>query len=226
MKVTSIKMIAITASINYGDKLRICLELNHAFFNKWFVVTSKDDLATMKVCQEYSNVEILHFDFGINSQGQCAFNKGGALQYCQQQVYRDYADEWYLILDSDIILPDNFPQLLERVNWNHDCLYGAEGRDDYDALSDIQGQKAGNAYELEGECLGFFQLYYRHFCYSESQTARSCDAVFRNLFRNHLHIPGLRVKHMGKPWVNHNGVTGNDFDMDCQIDWDLIRYSV
>jgi hypothetical protein len=218
-------MIAITTSINYGDKLRICLELNHTFFRKWFVVTSEDDLATIKVCQSYSNVEILHFDFSISSQGKCAFNKGGALQYCQQQVYRDYSDEWYLILDSDIILPDNFPQLLERVDWNQDSLYGAEGRDDYDALSDIQSQKAGKAYELEAECLGFFQLYYRHLCYSESQTARSCDAVFRNLFRNHLHIPGLRVKHMGKPWVNHNGVTGNDFHMDCQIDWDLIRYS-
>ena len=53
------------------------------------------------------------------------FDKGGAIKMVQQIVYEKYPNHWYLILDSDIILPNNFIDILIKEDLNEECIYGA-----------------------------------------------------------------------------------------------------
>jgi len=98
------RIIGITVSTKYNDLLKVIIPLNLPKLEKWFIVTHKDDKATIELCQKHSKIEILYYDF--YSKPQWKFNKGGALRYAQQVVYAKYPNYWYLIFDSDIILPE------------------------------------------------------------------------------------------------------------------------
>jgi hypothetical protein len=91
-------------------------------FEKIYLITQEDDIQTINFCKNFDNVNILFFDFKNNGK---KFDKFGALNYAQQIAYTDYPDSWYLIIDSDIILPNNFIDILIKENLNSKCIYGA-----------------------------------------------------------------------------------------------------
>ena len=72
-----------------------------------------------------NNIELLYFDFKSNNS---IFNFGGARRHGQLQCNDD---DIVLFLDSDIILPNNFLEIINTINFENNVLYGIRHRYDY-----------------------------------------------------------------------------------------------
>ena len=170
VKNKSFPLIGICISYKYMDTLKFMLPINYNHFDKIYLVTQKDDLETIQFCKKFKNVEILY----INLQNENAkFDKGGAIKIAQKKAYENYPNHWYLIIDSDIILPNNFINILEKEKLNEECIYGAI-RNNYIKSSKLLNQIIPeHSYEWNNICvdllhfkcnhppsiLGCFQLY-------------------------------------------------------------------
>ena len=207
-------MIAITVSTNYDDLLQIIISHNYKFFEKWYIITRKDDEHTLKVINTYNleNIEIVFFDFKAK---RACFNKGGAIRYVQEHIIKkNLCTSPILILDSDIILPSNFMHLVKDIDIQADTLYGVEKRYDYYSNEALLHNKPDTVW-IESErkdVLGFFQLYKNiDTFYDSSIDCSKCDLSFSRKFGKNNTIFGLDVKHLGKNGVNWKGRTVKDF---------------
>ena len=196
-------MICITVSVHYDDLLNIILPQNCKFFDKWYIVTDKNDYKTIQVINKYAypNVEILYFDFKKNS----TFNKGGGINYALNMIKED---ETVLLLDSDIFIDDFFVKYL-NYDFKNDTLYSFKRYDYYNYDNFINGVH-DNIYPID--FMGFFQLFKKNnYTYDNSQNCRECDAKFAKLFKNKILLEGI-VKHLGRDNINHFGRNNtNDF---------------
>ena len=112
-------IIAITTSTRFDDLLAICLPHNYLFFKKWYIVTHEKDTKTINVVNTFKAthdnrecIELLFFDFFA---GKRAFNKGGAIRYAQMIINERFQDYPILLIDSDIVLPDNFLDTMRSI---------------------------------------------------------------------------------------------------------------
>lgn len=197
-------MITITVSTNYSDILNISLPQNARFFEKWLIVTRIDDFATHSVLDTYDfpNVEKLYFDFYRDG----VFDKGGALRSAQKFVYDNYQDKIILMLDSDILLPDNFDTIMEGLKLEDQTLYSTKNRHIYYTYQNLLNNKP-DVIE-ENSWFGYFQLYKQDNTkfYSSSYNCDECDVLFKRLFKpKYKLIEGLEIKHLGKTKVNWDG---------------------
>lgn len=204
-------IVGITVSTNYYDILPIVIENNYKYFYKWIFITDSNDLKTQEIIKKYSNCETLFFNF--KSSG-AIFNKGGALQFAQLISYDRFDDVLYLILDSDILLPNNFREIIDNLEINDDTIYGCKDRKDYWSIEDFKNNNY-HIYNGTHQLCGFFQLYKNYEkkpkLYPESKNASVCDLQFKNLFSNLKFIDNLGVKHLGKECENWNGRKNIDF---------------
>jgi hypothetical protein len=115
-------LIGLCVSYDYYDTLQFTLPVNYLHFDKIYLITQVNDVTTIEFSQRFDNVEILFYDFTNNNK---KFDKFGGLNYAQKIAYEQYPDSWYLILDSDTILPNNFIDILIKENLNTECIYGA-----------------------------------------------------------------------------------------------------
>ena len=199
-------MIAITVSTNYDDILNMILPQNAPFFNKWYIITHIEDKATKEVIKKYNfnNVECLYYNFYANNK---VFNKGGAIKNCQLYLSSLNYEGDILLLDSDIYLPDNFNEIINKKVIKENTLYGPEKRLDYHSLESFHNDKVDdNVYKPE-EFLGFFQLYKNNkkLLYKDSENCSQCDLDFIDLFKDKIIIDNLIVKHLGKARINWDG---------------------
>jgi len=113
------KIEAVTVCIGYADFLKEAIPWNLPHFNRWIIVTSKEDEATRELCRKYRLQCLVTNDH--NRDG--AFSKGRmierGLQHCS-------SDSWLLHIDADIVLPSSFRYNLERANLNKECIYGVD----------------------------------------------------------------------------------------------------
>lgn len=204
-------IVGITVSTNYYDILPIVIENNYKYFYKWIFITDLKDLKTQEIIKRYDNCEILFFDFKSNG---AIFNKGGALKFAQRFLYDVFDDIPYLILDSDILLPNNFIEIINSLKIEEDTIYGCKDRKDYWSIEDFKNNKYHEYKGINMLC-GFFQLYKNNEkqpkLYPESKNAAVCDLQFSNLFSNLKFIDNLSVKHLGKECENWNGRKNIDF---------------
>lgn len=197
-------MIAITVSTKYDDILDKIIPLNYTFFYKWFIITDKNDQKTIDVINKYNtkNIEIVFFDFYANDK---KFNKGGAIKYVQQMISNTNYRGMVLLIDSDIVLPRNFPFYINKLNLKRNTIYAPIKRLDYYSFKNFINKQPDYIYPHL--FVGFFQLYLydKHFLYEDSYNCSNCDIIFLNYFNNKILIPDLIVGHLGKDTVNWNG---------------------
>jgi len=200
-------IIAITVSVNYDDILTHTIKQNARFFSEWVIVTSNKDQATKAVIKKsgLSNITILYFNkFKINA----FFNKGGAILFAQNYLLKKYNNKSpnVLLLDSDIILPDNFKDVVSGFTLENDTIYGVSNRYDYHSFFDFLNDKKGNTYWHTTEIVGFFQLYKLSpkYKYRDSVDCGGCDSDFRVLFPK-SELLNLSVSHLGKDSINWRG---------------------
>ena len=207
-------IIAITISVNYSRKLEYIAEKNAIFFKKWLVVTSEEDTLTQEVCKKYPVITTMYHNFKHN---KAVFDKGGALRMAQEAATIEYPDDYILILDSDIVLPPNFGDILNAEGKLKDnTIYGTEERRDFYKYSDLISEKNYKRYAFSTACVGYFTLYKvsnKKF-YKHSYNCSTCDVEFRDIFRRKSNMRGLIVKHLGHDSVNWNGVNREDFEWE------------
>ena len=199
-------MIAITVSTNYDDILKIIIPQNHTFFEKWYIITDKNDKDTIKVINDYNydNIHILYYNFYEHHR---IFDKGGAIKYCQKDVVSklNYTGN-VVILDSDIFLPSNFLEIINKVNVEDETLYGTNRRMDYYSYKNLKNNVIDHEYEYSRSFQGYFQLYKYNptQLYSESHNCAGCDITFQDQFKNKIIIDSLDVSHLGRSCTNWN----------------------
>jgi hypothetical protein len=111
---------AVSVCVGYSDFLRETAPLNKSYFDRWVIVTSKDDQDTMDVCHWLSLPFVTTDDFGRNGGG---FNKGRGIQRgLDNLACRDFI----MHIDADIVLPPEFPQALQMAHLEERKIYGCD----------------------------------------------------------------------------------------------------
>jgi len=188
-------LVAITVSTNYADLLKICLEANYKWFDKWIVVTNKSDTRTREVLATYPDVTVLFWD---PKKAGAVFDKGSGVRIGQKFAYEMYPNSWYLLIDSDIVLegdPKTFVKELD--NCSPKGLYGIE-RWDYASIKDLKSKTNKERYSGSEDFHGYFQLYATPHLYMRSKDASVCDLKFRALFRKRTLLPSPLASHLGQ----------------------------
>ena len=96
----NIDIYAITVCVNYAHLFKYCIP-NKRFFKRWVIITTEDDTDTIQLCKD-NNLEYIFSKKLYNRQ----FSKGEAIN--EALDYIGYTEEWYLHIDADVLLPDNF----------------------------------------------------------------------------------------------------------------------
>lgn len=202
--------------VNYSDKLRFILQpfQKQPSIQKIFVVTSADDIETAIACQDLAqSLPIVCHTFDFQHQG-AAFDKGCALAHIQTLGHLE-AHDAYLILDADILVPNEFFDCLRTFPWSTNSLYGAKWRDIYDSYPNLV-RKAHISRDITKTFFpGYFQLYTRGIMpvYPHSDHAGSCDVSFFKLWpKDHTHVLPISVSHLGIIGRHWSGIQGIDFD--------------
>jgi hypothetical protein len=208
-------MIAITVSTNYSDVLPIVHLANKGFFKKWIFVTSHNDSKTIDFLTNNPDLIILYWDFKNHSR---TFDKGGAIKYAQEYAYKNFPNDWYLLLDSDICISSSFTEvvaLADNKQLNEAALYGVN-RYDFSCQSDLRNMKNIVNYNNHSDGIhGFFQLYWKNVFYASSENASQCDLRFNSNFSVIILIDGVNCFHLGThPHWDGNRQLGSDFVVD------------
>lgn len=110
---------AVTVCIGYDDFLTVSAQHNRSLFDRWIVVTSPNDKATIKVCQRF-NLGVLLTEEGTRD-GE--FNKGHLVQRAQRLLS---SGAWRLHLDADIVCPSTLRKSLITSDLDPNKVYGAD----------------------------------------------------------------------------------------------------
>jgi hypothetical protein len=205
-------IIGITVCVNFDDIFANTIDQNAKLLKEWFVVTDPEDSATLALIKgrNLPNIKVLFYDkFRVNAK----FNKGGAVRFAQEHVHGLYEGANVLLLDADVVLPDDFMSYLPAKLEQH-TLYGVTGRIDYHTLEDFLSRQNGNICYYGGAFVGFFQLYVgsNKYLYKDSDSCCTCDNDFRDSFSNRVHVH-FSMAHLGIPQVNWEG---RDYTKDCK----------
>jgi hypothetical protein len=111
---------AVTVCVDYADFLAETVASNRPHFDRWIIVTSPDDHATLDLCRDHNLEVVTTRDFYRNGE---PFNKGRAIERGLGMLGHD---GWLLHLDADIALPGDFRESLGDADLDPDCIYGAD----------------------------------------------------------------------------------------------------
>lgn len=111
---------AVTACVNYADFLAETIPANRAHIDRWIIVTSPEDRATLDLCHKHNLEVITTRDF---YRAGDKFNKGRAIERGLGMLAHD---DWLLHLDADIALPGDFRESLDDADLDPSCIYGAD----------------------------------------------------------------------------------------------------
>ena len=196
----------IVVCVNYFDFLNITYQKNIRFFkpDNYHIITTSGDEKTIELCKQLNITYHLYDEFYINSS---KFNKSGAIKWMQKKLYKEYPEDWILLLDGDIILPDHFDELFIKKCTNKKAMYSFK-RKDYE-----EKEHYLNSTNLIDYCginfMGFMQLYHdkTKFYPDFSKDCSTCDMIFRDYFFDYLILmdDDLYVIHLGKNEVNNKG---------------------
>ena len=203
--------------VNFSDKLSFILQpfVKQNVVHKIYVVTSAEDRDTLDTCKSLQSkglaIQCEVYDF--HHQG-ASFDKGCALQHIQRLGHANNSDA-YLILDSDILVPDAFFQLLGTNTWKTHTLYGPKYREIYDSYQNLVQKKYIQKDICKSFFPGYFQMYTRGHTptYTHSENAGYCDVTFFRAWPSTCtEILPFSVVHLGLIGRHWSGIQGSDFD--------------
>lgn len=171
--------------VDYADYLIHTLPRNKDYFDDIVVVTVERDKETQKVCDD-NGVRYVLSDRLYEDDAK--FNKGKALNDGWNTMSRS---DWLCTFDADIILQDNFRELLEQEDLNPEFIHGTS-RHKIRYYEDFLQWEKGLPVKLSKRdpCFasGFFQLFNVRSSrienideiYSEEITSALSDIKFRS----------------------------------------------
>ena len=117
MNQSLMKVEAVTVSVNYSDYLLKCIS-NKMLLDRWLIITHQNDKKTIQVCKD-NELEYICSD---RIYDNAYFAKGRGVNDGLNKIK---PLEWILQLDSDILLPDNFRDVLMQAELDNTCIYGS-----------------------------------------------------------------------------------------------------
>ena len=213
--------------VDYADILEHTLPITKRHFKRILVVSSEEDDRTTNLCLR-ENVEVFLTEAWFS--GAARFNKAAALNEAIADALNAAAVSWILILDADIVFPENF--VLNCETLDPLCLYSVPRRlclteDEWRNFSN--GTEAVSSFPLyqvpikDGKAwgnrptanpaglLGYFQLWNAYMTgksrFPDSPSASSYDVEFALTFseEHRKYIDNLEVIHLGPLRTNWNG---------------------
>jgi len=222
----SLRLEAVTVSVNFDDLLDETLRLNHPHLDTMIVVTSHDDKKTQGVARKHGAICV---QTDLHKKNDRTFNKGAAIN---AGFGRFQYHGWRMHLDADIALPDNFHRMLfNHTHLDPDCIYGCDridvvGKEELKKATSgdpqhrhsfllvptfDRGQGARYVDPLRGYVpLGFFQLWNarnQHSYPYSLGTAEHDDVQFAAQWPHsqRRHLPTVIVHHLctSREWGNN-----------------------
>lgn len=154
------------------------------------------------------------------------FDKGAAIRSIQKiHILKENPTEndLVLLLDSDIVLPSNFQEILNSKTFEANTLYGTK-RKDFMFYSDFLENKNGKIYN-SFDLAGYFHLYKynsKKLC-KRTHDASYVDSEFKSQFPNTFVFDDILVSHIGVSGVNWKGKEIESFIHD-ETETDLLNY--
>src|ERR1035437_1756131 len=108
----------IIVSESYGDLFQHTLPINKNIIDDILVVTSERDLETQDICKKNNTKFIVTGKFFESPNSP--FDKEAALNEGLRNLKKT---DWILSLDSDIVLPANFIEVINKVNLDKEIVY-------------------------------------------------------------------------------------------------------
>lgn len=118
--VKPIKIECVTTCVEYSDFLAHTLPLNQNLFDRMIVVTAPWDKATRKVCETH-RVEYVETNRFMETHGE--FRKGYGINVGLDKLSKD---AWIVHMDSDIILPSHFKDVIAIADLDSTMVYGID----------------------------------------------------------------------------------------------------
>jgi FkbM family methyltransferase len=109
---------AVTISVHYTEELEHALP-NRNHFDRWIIVTAPDDLRTQNFCKKHG----LECIISMRLKEGGTFNKGKAINDGIAELRNA---DWILLIDSDIILPEDFRDVLHAQLLDRKALYSLQ----------------------------------------------------------------------------------------------------
>jgi hypothetical protein len=187
----------VTVCVEYDDFLSITLALNKKHFDDYKVVTIANDMKTQSICRENKINTVITKRLYENGD---LFNKGKAINDGLKEICKS---DWILLLDADIILPNDFRHKIESYNLDKENIYGCPYFFVYN-LSEINN----NSVPIYSRPYGYFQLFSgqnniiknrgEKIYPEEFGTASKSDSVFFRFWnrKNRSVIDKMVVKHL------------------------------
>jgi Glycosyl transferase family 2 len=206
--------------VDYSDFLEITLEHNVHHFDRIVVVTSHTDKNTQDVCRKFS-IDCVCTD--VFYEGGNTFSKGLGINIGLGHLR---CTGWVLHMDADVILPDNFRQMLRKSALKSCNIYGADrvsiiGRNQYNNLKNHTNFKIQHQYRfllnvpsglqqgarlIHNECgyapIGYFQLWWgplgRRYPTVQQDSAEHTDVMHALQWPrvNRILLPTIIVYHL------------------------------
>jgi hypothetical protein len=117
----SFRLEAVTVCVEYSDFLAETVKHNAHHFDRWVIVTSPQDTATIDLCRRW-NLQCVMTGEMRRAPGE-RFNKGRGVSLGLNYLS---TDAWALHLDADVVLPAAARQMMELAQLQEGCLYGAD----------------------------------------------------------------------------------------------------
>ncbi len=189
-------LIGVTTCLNYSPYLKETLLHNIRFFDKFYVITSKKDKDTIKLCKKIEKVILIKTEVFFDNNAP--FYKSKALNLVLDTLAKE-ENIWCAIIDADVLLPEAFEQI-DFKNLDKDCIYSYKRN---------KGISVVTKY-----ILGYFQLFntqsvYYNFNYDLMfRTAAGSDIIFSMQWpsSNNIIFEQGVIKHISLPAENWCGV--------------------
>ena len=175
------KIEAVTVSINYSDYLSQIIS-NKEKLDRWLIVTHEDDSDCINLCKKNN----LEYFFSKKIYENAYFARGTAVNEALPILDRD---DCIFQLDSEILLPDNFRNVVDKNCIDKTVMYWSRryyksGKEMKWIVEEVE----------EGEVmgLGFFQMWHsskRKDYPTISDTAGWDDIYMRDSFDNIVELP-------------------------------------
>ena len=145
------KIEAVTVSVNYSDYLSQIIS-NKEKLDTWVIVTNEDDYKCIRLCKDNKLDYILSDRFYKNG---AIFAKGRGINDGISFLTKK---DWILHLDSDVLLPDNFRDILTLKVNDRNSLYWSRRY-----LQNGKEFKFITEDGVEQKAIGYFQLWHSSF---------------------------------------------------------------
>ena len=145
------------------------------------------------------------------------FDKGGAILTAQKYHLPNFdptENDLIILMDSDVVLPTDFLQRLQEIEFEKDTLYGTL-RKDFLYYSDFKKQLNSRPFK-QMDVAGFIQIskYDSHKLCKRTMDCDWVDNEYKNQFSYTKLIKTITVSHLGLNGMNWEGKTSDSFIFD------------